>query len=208
MPPRLELREIERKAWLRTFEHGLWDIVIGLVLLAFGLSILTRIYWMTAVWVPLLVPGLRDLARRLVIPRIGHVTFKTRRRRSLARIQIILAALVVAGLGMFLLTGWSTRPDPPGFVTWVRSHMLVVIGIVWGGALAVAGWAASFPRLFAYAVLLFGVLLGADLDLGYGLGEGLVSVGSLIVGIGTFLLVRFVIRYPRRPVHVGEGTDD
>lgn len=29
MSRRLALRELEKKAWLRTFEHGLWDIGIG-----------------------------------------------------------------------------------------------------------------------------------------------------------------------------------
>jgi len=29
MSNRLALREIEKKAWLCTFEHGLWDIGIG-----------------------------------------------------------------------------------------------------------------------------------------------------------------------------------
>jgi len=191
------LREIERRSWLRTFEHGLWDIAVGCLLLAFGVSILTEFYWISAIWVPLAVPGLRDLARRLIVPRLGHVTFRRRRQRSIVRIQIILTVLAVAGLGMFLLTGWSTRAGAPAAVAWLRSHMLVVIGLIWGGALVAAGWAADYPRLYAYGAILFGTLLGSDLGLGYNMGEALVGVGALVAGIGILLLLRFVLRYPR-----------
>jgi len=193
----LGLREIERRAWLRTFEHGLWDIAVGCLLLAFGASILTGLYWISAICVPLALPGLRNLARRLVLPRLGHVTFRRKRQRSIVRIQIILTVLAVAGLGMFLLTAWSTRAGAPPAVAWLRSHMLAVIGLVWGSALVAAGWAADYPRLYAYGAILFGTLLGSDLGLAYNLGEALVGVGALVAGIGIVLLLRFVRRYPR-----------
>jgi hypothetical protein len=206
MRVRLGLREIERKAWLRTFEHGLWDLAVGLLILSFGISILTQFYWMTAIWVPLGVPIFRDLAKRLVVPRLGHVTFRRRRQRSIFRIQIILALLAVGGLGMFLLTNWSTRANAPVVVQWVRSHMLAVIGAVWGGGLVAAGWGADYPRLYVYGVFLFGVLLGSDLGLAYNMGEGLAAVGSLIALVGAGLFVRFLWKYPRHPGSTSEET--
>jgi len=75
--------------------------------------------------------------------------------------------------------------------------MLAVIGLVWGSALVAAGWAADYPRLYAYGAILFGTLLGSDLGLAYNLGEALVGVGALVAGIGIVLLLRFVRRYPR-----------
>jgi len=68
----LGLRDIERRAWSHTFEHGLWDIAIGSLLLGFGVSILTEIYRISAIWVPPAFPGLRDLAKWLVLPHLGH----------------------------------------------------------------------------------------------------------------------------------------
>jgi hypothetical protein len=199
------LRDIERRAWLRTFEHGLWDIAIGLLLLSFGASILSGIYWMAAVWVPLAVPGLRDLARRLVVPRLGYVTFNARRERSTTRVSILLAALAVAGLGMFLVSSWSTRADAPAVVVWAQAHALVVIGLIWGGALAAAGWTTDYPRLYVYGVLLFAALLGSDLGLGYNMGHALTVTGGAITLVGGALLVRFVRRYPRHPEEEIEG---
>ena len=208
MKDRAGLREIERRVWLRTFEHGLWDLAIGLLLLSFGAGILTEVYWMSAIVVPVGLPVMRGLARRAIVPRIGHATFRGRRKRSLVHVQLILAALALAGVGMFAFTGFATRDAAPEWAIWVRSHFIVVIGLIWGGALAVAGWAVDYPRLYAYGALLFGALLAVDLvPIGYHLGHALIGVGGLIALVGAGLFVRFLRRYPPHPEPV-DGADD
>lgn len=197
MSPKPLLREIERKAWLQTFEHGLWDVAVGLLWLSFGVSILTGFAWMTPIWVAVALPSLQQSMRRLIIPRIGHATFKTRRRRSITRITVILTILAALGAVMFFLVSWATQPDAPAAIAWLQSHMLAVIALIWGGALVVAGWAADFHRLYGYGLVLFGVLLGSDLGLPYRMGEALLGVGALITVIGVFLFLRFVWRHPR-----------
>jgi len=211
MAPRLRLQEIERRAWARTFEHGLWDIGIGLLLASFGATIFTGFYWLSPIWVAALVPSMKDLARRLIVPRIGHVTFKSRRQQSKNRIQALLGGLVVVGAVMFLLTFWATQSSTaPAWIGWIHSHFLTVLGLVWGGALAVVAWAADFPRLYAHAGLLFGTLLATELITGIHLGIALISVGGVIALVGVVLLLRFLVRYPRHsenPVDPGRATD-
>ena len=203
------LKEIERQVWLRTFEHGLWDFAIGLLLLSFGLGILAEFYWLSAIVVPVGLPAMRDIARRTIVPRIGHATFRGRRKRSLIHVQLVLAGLAVMGLAMFLFTAFATRDAAPDWAIWVRSHFVVVIGLIWGGALAVAGWAIDFPRLYAYGAVLSGALLSVDLwpGRGYHLGHALVAVGGLIALVGVGLFVRFLQRYPRHPEPV-DGEPD
>ncbi len=208
MKDRAGLREIERRVWLRTFEHGLWDLSIGLLLLSFGVGILTEFYWIPAIVVPVGLPSMRDLARRAIVPRIGHATFRGRRKRSMIHVQLILAALALVGAGMFAFTAFATRDTAPGWATWVRSHFIIVIGLIWGGALAIAGWAADYPRLYAYGGLLFGALLAIDLaPAGDHLGHALIGVGGLIAVVGVVLFIRFLRRYPPYPAPVEVGDD-
>jgi len=202
------LKELERRVWLRTFEHGLWDAAIGLLLLSFGAGILTGFYWLSAIVVPVGLPAMRELARRAIVPRIGQVLFRGRRKRSIARVQMILGALVLLGAGMFAFTGIATRDTAPEWMTWVRSHFVIVIGLIWGGALAVAGWAVDLPRFYAYGALLLGALIGVDLfTTGYHLGHALVAVGGLIALVGIGLFVRFLRRYPAQRVPFETDAD-
>jgi len=208
MKDRAALREVERRVWLRTFEHGLWDLAVGLLLLSFAVGILTEFYWISAIVVPVGLPVMRGLARRTIVPRIGHATFRGRRKRSLAHVQLILAALALAGGGMFAFTAFATREAAPEWAIWVRSHFIVAIGLIWGGALGVAGWAVDYPRLYAYGGLLFGALLAVDLlPTGYPLGHALIGVGGLIALVGAALFIRFLRRYPRHPAPI-DGADD
>ncbi len=202
------LQDLERRVWLRTFEHGLWDVVIGLLLLSFGVGILTQFYWLSAIVVPVGLPVMRDVARRVIVPRIGQATFRGRRKRSMVRIQLLLAGLALAGVVMFMFTSFATRDTAPAWMAWVRHHFVIVIGSIWGGALAVAGWAVQLPRLYAYGALLLGALVGVDLiSTGYHLGHALIGVGAVITMVGFGLFIRFICRYPAHLEPIEEAPD-
>lgn len=198
MTSRSVLRDIERKIWLRTFEHGLWDVALGSVFLSFGVSILVNFAPLTAIWVAVLFPALRDAARRLVIPRIGHVEFKARRRRANARLVAILSVSVAVGLMAFLFMAWASAGASADWVLWIRFHFPGVLGMMWGALIAVTGWLVDFPRLYAYGGLMVAGLWTADLVDGLHLGVALAAVGGVILTIGLSLLVRFLRTYPKR----------
>jgi len=201
------LRQIERRVWLRTFEHGLWDLLIGLFLASFGASILTGFYALSPIWIAVLFPSMQQIGRRIVAPRIGRATFR-RQRRTVAHVNLVLFALAIVGTGTFFFTSWATREAVPDWVAWFRSHFIAVLGGIWGIALAVTGWIADFRRLYLYGFFLFAALLAVDrIPTGFHLGHGLVAVGGLIALVGACLFVRFLRGYPRHPEPV-EGTDD
>ena len=201
MSSRWALREIEKKAWFRTFEHGMWDIGIGSMFMMFGLSILTSFPALSAIWVVGLFPGFREIGRKLVVPRIGHVHFRERRKRATGRLTGMLTLTAVMGMVTFLFIAWVSKGAAPAWAQWISEHFVIFIGLIWGGALAATGWLVDFPRLYTYGALMSASLLITDFVKGYHLGFSLTVVGGLMLLTGIILLIRFLRRYPKQ-----EGT--
>jgi|GEM_PF-727846 len=206
MTDRSMLRAIEKRAWLRTFEHGMWDVGIGSIFLLFGLSIITEFPALAAIWVASFYPALRQTGRKLVVPRVGQAQFRGRRKRAMANTTWILTGVAVMGLGTFLFMFWqSSAAETPAWVEWITQHFVIFIGLIWGGALAVSAWILHFPRLYAYGALMFGSLLVTDLIEGYHLGISLTIVGGIILVTGLLLLLRFIRKYPKQDLTESEN---
>jgi len=206
MKPESTLEQVERGAWLRIFEDGIWDIALGLVLVAFGLSIITG---MTAVVTGAVVTVLVSVGcvkRRITEPRLGRVRFRDRRRRQLQNISWLLAALSVVGVLVFLFITWTAQGAVPAWALAIRDHFLIVIALIWGGAVAFGGWLLNLPRFYAHGLIISSALIGSDLTDGYSLGVALLACGGLIVLFGLVLLIRFVRRYPRQSAR-GEADE-
>src|SRR5680860_846335 len=112
-------RSLERKAWGRVFNDGLWDIYVGAlfanVVLYMTAGELGWSYGDTAVppiIVLILAAGLQRFAKqRITEPRIGH--FKIERRRlSGKRLGLFLTLIVTLMLVVFtILAGSGAFPD-------------------------------------------------------------------------------------------------
>ncbi|MBE0636579.1 hypothetical protein IH601_11340, partial [Candidatus Bipolaricaulota bacterium] len=136
--------------WLRTFEHGMWDIGIGSMFLVFGLAILVDFPALSAIWIAALIPSFREIGHKLILPRIGHVPFREPRKRAKGRLTGVLAATTVIGMGAFLFMFWLSKGTTPSCALWAGEHVVLFIGLIWGGALAITGWLVTLPRLNAY----------------------------------------------------------
>ena len=208
MSNRFTLRELEKKAWLRTFEHGLWDMGIGSMFLMFGVTILLDIPALAAIWVAALMPAFREIGRKLVVPRIGHVQFRERRKLAKGRFRGVLTVVMLLGLVFFAFFTWFSRGTAPSWAQWIADHFILFIGLVWGGALAVTGKLVDFPRLFAYGALIFGSLAITDSINGYHLGISLSLAGGIILLTGIVLFARFMRRYPKLDESIREMSDE
>ena len=186
-----ELKELERKIFLQYFEDGFWDMYIGLVLLAFGLAILLDISYLAGVFAPVGIIFLRGGKSKITYTRIGYIKFRNKNKRNIAS---ILVGVFVFGLLIFLfLSNGQTHP----FTDFLKNNMLLVIGTIWGGALALAAVFLSVKRFFLYAVLVFIVISISDLV--GSLGLNLVVAGIAITVIGLLVLVQFIRKYPIIP---------
>lgn len=201
------LKNVERRAWLRVFEDGLWDMMVGFVFASFGLAGLlpdigggSFAAVAVAVGIPVFAAGKRYIAE----PRVGRVHFGPRRKRQASRVCVLLAALALLGLAFAVLRGLPAESAPA--LEWIRRHSDIVLGLVWGGSLAAAGWMVGLRRFSAYGLILLAALVGSDLAPGRNSGAALTASGGLIMLCGIVLAVRSIHRYPRRSASGGQDA--
>lgn len=153
MEQKVDLKRLERKAWTSFYNDGLGDIFLGCIILMFALApILGRIglgdFWSSAVFLPffaLVFIVLVLLRKRVVIPRIGLVSFGRARKRHLFKFNVIMLVVFSAGfiLGLLSLMGGVGR-------AWVHNLRFIAIVLMCFG---LAGYFLGFIRLYIYGIL-------------------------------------------------------
>jgi hypothetical protein len=98
MSTRINLKELERKAWRSVFQDGLWDIYLGFLLLTMGMgpvlpSLDTSVIWTLAMLLTFSV--LAWLAfwagkKFITTPRMGLVKFGPQRKAKLKKTRAVL----------------------------------------------------------------------------------------------------------------------
>jgi len=214
MSEKIDLKELERKAFRSTFQDGLWDIFMGLLLLNVGLGTvvggmlemsLKSLWWIVLIIVPL--PFLALIVfwagkKFITTPRIGLVKFGPQRK---ARMRNVRAVLFVSVLLLVIMVFWGWAAIGNGLPEWMRGIPLPLY--VWPvQTIVIFGLAAYFldvPRFYVY-----GVLYGLPLPLGLALAKNTdlaalssmaitfgIAVGVMVL-IGVVLFVRFLRQYP------------
>ncbi len=204
MKETLDLKALEKKAWRSFFDDGLWDIYLGLLLGLMGISSFLNSTALSEDQAMMIYLGLMLLVmaafwlgkRFVVVPRIGRVKFKSKKRR---KISVVLFASVIVGLIAWWFTAGMTDVSPEQrasfkalFPMIYALNMLVVFGAI--------AYFTSFERLY-YIGVLFALPVPLDqwlynryeINLDYIL---FVIPAAIIVVIGTWYFVRFLKTYP------------
>lgn len=217
MSQSISLKELERKAFRSTFQDGLWDIFLGLLLFNMGMgtmlggmlgetemSLMSLLGSMVALIAFAVVVLLAFWAGKKFIttPRIGLVKFGPQRKAKMKNLRAVLFLSVLL-LVIMLILGWAAMGN--GLPWWVTEIPLPLY--VWPAqTIIVFGLAAYFldvPRFYAYGVLYglpfpVGMLLVKNTDLTV-LGSVAITYGvpvGVMVLIGVVLFVRFLRDYP------------
>lgn len=215
MSQTLNLKELERMAFLRTFEDGLYDIYLGGLLAsfaAFGFTIFpggntetltTLLYYLLGIALSGLVFFLGK--KFITVPRIGLVNFGPARQKSKRNLLIALAVIVaVQGLFILLQFGPLLPPDAREKLASIlgeanNSRLLIAVvgGLFVAPGMLLVAYLASIPRGYYHAVVMvLGIFLMILLDQAWWMVLG----GALIILPGLYLLSRFLQRYPLEDV--------
>jgi len=193
MAEKINLKEIERKAYTSYHQDGLIDVFAGFLILSFGLWLILDMAWMSWILWFVAVSAYAAAKRVFTIPRIGFVKFAPHRAKALLTIALMgfsLSALL--GAVAFMQVAGGSRPLWLVFAA--ENHMLV-IGVSVAASFCVVGYTFRIRRMYAYALLTL-VMFVIGQFLYYPLHYYLILVGSLILLTGLTLLIRFVRRYP------------
>jgi len=203
MVVKVNLSELERKAFRSTFEDGFLDLLIMCFTLQFALApYLSQWgmgdFWSSAIFLPLYLIALVGFIqgkKHITAPRVGMATYSETRRKKIRKLNFYLAVMLLAGIFMGVI---ALQLIDKSFAIWFFPAVLSFLLLI---AFSIAGDFLDVPRLFYYGVL-FSLLVP--------LGEVLFWKGyvahhgyPLIFGIGTavlffngiFHLIRFMAKY-------------
>ncbi|MFC2002129.1 hypothetical protein ACFLUZ_06500 [Chloroflexota bacterium] len=193
-----DLKELEKKVFMSYFKDGLWDIYGALMLLGFGLAMVTGWDYLMLAFAVLAVVLL--LVRKwIVVPRLGQVKFSTERQTKTKR-SILIAVVIgtftmIIGVVFFMLS--TTNSMPEWLDIWMNDYFLAAFGGVLALLVMVAAYVVGVWRYYIYAVLTFiafvlaSILRPNDME-----AIPILIAGGIILISGAVILMRFLRKYP------------
>jgi hypothetical protein len=205
-----DLQAVEQKVFRTSIDHGLWDIYLGLLAIAIGVSTLLEdlelgrsTYWFVGMMVIALV--FFFVAQKFVVePRLGKVRFGPQRQASLRVVGAITGLALLVGLAMWwLLTSALHLPN------WISLLPVVLWVVMCLAGFSLAAYLLGFWRLYLYGILF--ALIFTTLELirvGALRTLPTIAAGLGILASGLVLFARFLRKYPLPPQSPGEEESD
>jgi hypothetical protein len=201
---KINLKELERRAYLSYHQDGILDMFIGFNILLFGMWMLADMAYLAGAFVAIFTPIYAQVKKQITVPRLGYVKFAPSRMAKSKRTVLLL---VIAGVLAFIpgvLLFITTQRGILAPIQLLIEYGMIVIGVAGMVLLATVAYISEIRRLYAYSALFFAMFAG-----GYFLTIPFVyyimMLGAVIMLAGLYLLIRFLRTYP---LPTGEAPDD
>ena len=213
----IDLKEIERKAFRSTYQDGLWDIYLGLVVIFMSIFVYRPAEGYTSSTIVLAMLGIFFAyglfwagKKYLTVPRMGLLQFGETRKQKKTFLAFLLTVIVIVQVAVVLITALAWQIPSFG------ARVSALIGGRVSGPLVVAAVGSLFigpPMILISYVNDFsrgyyiGVLMSLAVFLMIYLNQPVypIVIGMLILIPGIVLLVRFLKAYPLRPGESSNG---
>lgn len=199
-----DLQSAERKVLRTAFTDGLWDILIGCILLMFAIAPLLNKtlgdFWGSVIFLPfwgLVYLAIRAIRKNWIEPRVGIVRLSRRHKRRMRMFSMVAAVFnaLVLMLGIIVLLVYDDRL-PGGIWAWLMGLFALC-------SFSLAAYFLDCPRFYVYGLLLaaapqIGEWLythhGASHH-GYPLVFGISAGVIILIGLG--MLIHLLITHPK-----------
>ncbi len=160
---RINLKEIERRAYISYHGDGLVDILVGICLFIVSLYAYVEMVWLAGSMVAVMAPIYMAMKKKYTFPRIGQVTFsKSRKGRSKNTYLFLIGMNIVFLLFGFLFwSAFSGDTQPQWMHLMIESYALV-FGVVGAALWAVVSYITELTRFNRYAAATLVVLGSAS----------------------------------------------
>jgi hypothetical protein len=189
----VDLKNLERQAYLAYHGDGIIDLFIGFVLIwaAILLAIIPDMSIFLVGSFVVLLPLYASAKKSFTVPRMGYVEFSASRQRNAMFLLLIINGLLV--VGVFL--GFATWLVPP-VTNFLITYYLIVIGTALAAIFCLAGYVTDINRFYGYGLVVFiGFVLTHLFNLSFALP--LIAVSIVMIINGSILLYRFTKQYPK-----------
>lgn len=204
-----DLKLIERQAYRSTYQDGLWDIYMGLIVMGMSLFVYhpaagySMMNWIAFTVTFLLANGVYWLGKRFItLPRLGQVRFGAMRKRRGMVLAIVLGGVIFVQILLVGLSIWGLRNPAVaenllGTDADLELLLVATLGSLFvGPPMILIAYFNDFPRGYYIAVMM---ALAVFLMILTNQPVYALVIGAMILIPGVVLLVRFIKQYPLHP---------
>ncbi len=194
MTEKINLKEIERKAYTSYHQDGLIDIFIGFTILAFGILMFTDLAWMGGIFAIVAITGYTSAKKVFTIPRIGYVKFVQYKVKMMFA-GVMIAIILTALLGSFAFIAIEIEKGMPLWMSLLVENGLLIIGLSGASFISLFAYVFRIYRLYAYGILTLIIFVAGHFVI-LPFPHFVVLLGALILLSGLSVLIRFLRKYP------------
>ncbi|MFZ7137148.1 MAG: hypothetical protein ACOWW1_01835 [archaeon] len=193
MNQKINLKEIERKAYTSYHQDGIIDITIAFVVLTFAAVMTVEMPWLGGVSGALAVSFYAGLKRIVTVPRIGYVKFPQQRAQKTVMLILVLGLFgMIAGVFTFIEL---TNSGTPGWLLFMIDNYMITIGVAVAVLFLLGAYSFKTRRIYGYSLLTLVMFVGGHF-ISFPLYYYLAVLGIIILASGLTMMTRFVNMHP------------
>ena len=189
MQENVDLNQVKKKVYMSYFQDGLWDILLGIYLLSWGITIWKDLVAvMGGMWIVVYFAVL-GVKRGVIYPRSGYIKLNEARKQMM-RLVLLGSVLFLLGLSILGAFAFYSRP------AWLDDYFMFLLITMLAVVIVILGYWWRVTRWYIYGVIVFAAA-AAQQWLNIPREMGFIVPGGIIALAGAGLLIKFLRKYPK-----------